>query len=135
MPRLIRATPKYCHHGASGQAVVTIQGRDYYLGPHGTKASKIECDRLVGECLAHSRVVALVDFLHCCEHHRHAGAIIGPQSGIRIRRLDILSPPLRHATQAPARCPDAPSTSATKPPAATNRYRRRLLFADARRLF
>lgn len=58
MPRLVRATPKYRHHRATGQAVVTIQGRDYYLGPHGTKASKIEYDRLVGEWLAHGRIGA-----------------------------------------------------------------------------
>ena len=32
--------PKYRKHRASGQAVVTLNGRDIYLGPHGTKASK-----------------------------------------------------------------------------------------------
>ena len=31
--------PTYRKH-RSGQARVTINGRDYYLGPHGTKASK-----------------------------------------------------------------------------------------------
>lgn len=58
MPRLVRATPKYCLHRASGQAVVTIQGRDFYLGPHGTQAGKTEYDRLVGEWLAHGRIGA-----------------------------------------------------------------------------
>jgi hypothetical protein len=33
MPRLIHAPPKYRKHKASGQAVVTINGRDHYLGP------------------------------------------------------------------------------------------------------
>ena len=55
MPRISVSPPKYRKHKASGQAVVTIQGRDHYLGPHGTKASKIEYDRLVGEWLAAGR--------------------------------------------------------------------------------
>ncbi len=42
MPRLTQATPKYRRHKASGQAVVTIQGHDFYLGPWNTKAGKIE---------------------------------------------------------------------------------------------
>jgi hypothetical protein len=47
--------PKYCKHRASGQAVVTISGRDHYLGPHGTKASRLEYDRLIGEWLQNGR--------------------------------------------------------------------------------
>jgi hypothetical protein len=37
MPRLIRTLPKYRKHKASGQAIVTLCGRDY-LGPQCTKA-------------------------------------------------------------------------------------------------
>jgi integrase len=55
MPRLIHATPKYRKHKASGQAVVTINGREHYLGPYGTKASKLEYDRLIGEWLSSGR--------------------------------------------------------------------------------
>ena len=55
MPRLVHATPKYRRHKASGQAVVTIAGRDHYLGPYGSKASKVEYDRLILEWLASSR--------------------------------------------------------------------------------
>jgi hypothetical protein len=40
MPRLVNRSPSYRKHKASGQAVVTIGGRDVYLGPYGTKASK-----------------------------------------------------------------------------------------------
>jgi integrase len=54
MPRLTVSTPKYRKH-ASGQAVVTIAGKDHYLGPWKTKASLIEYDRLVGEWLAAGR--------------------------------------------------------------------------------
>jgi hypothetical protein len=32
MPILKEALPKYRKHKASGQAVVTIQGQDFYLG-------------------------------------------------------------------------------------------------------
>ena len=47
--------PKYRKHRASGQAIVTISGRDHYLGPHGTKASQIEYDRLITEWLVSGR--------------------------------------------------------------------------------
>ncbi|TWT67754.1 hypothetical protein Pla123a_43130 [Posidoniimonas polymericola] len=55
MPRLNQAVPKYRKHRASGQAVVTLSGQDHYLGPHGTKASTIEYDRLIAEWLANGR--------------------------------------------------------------------------------
>ncbi len=55
MPQLTSATPKYRHHKASGQAVVTLDGHDYYLGPHGTRASRRAYDRLMGEWLAGGR--------------------------------------------------------------------------------
>ncbi|MCC7085496.1 MAG: site-specific integrase [Pirellulales bacterium] len=56
MPRIAgQAIPKYCKHRATGQAVVTLFGRDVYLGPHGTKASKLEYDRLITEWLANGR--------------------------------------------------------------------------------
>jgi integrase len=49
------AVPKYSKHKASGQAVVTIGGTDHYLGPHGTKASMVEYDRLISEWMANGR--------------------------------------------------------------------------------
>ena len=55
MPRLIHAAPKYRLHCPSGQAVVTVQGHDPYLGPWKSKASRVEYDRLVGEWLAAGR--------------------------------------------------------------------------------
>ena len=48
MPRLINRNPSYRKHKATGQAIVTIDGKDYYLGPWKTRASKVEYDRLVG---------------------------------------------------------------------------------------
>lgn len=50
-----KSLPKYAKHRASGQAVVRLSGQDFYLGPHGTKASKLEYDRLIGEWLANGR--------------------------------------------------------------------------------
>ncbi len=35
--------------------MVTLNGRDFYLGPHGTKASKLQYDRLLGEWLQNNR--------------------------------------------------------------------------------
>jgi len=49
MPRRTFSLPKYRKHKASGQAIVTLDGKDFYLGPHGTRASHLEYDRLVGE--------------------------------------------------------------------------------------
>jgi integrase len=43
------SAPKYRHHKASGQAVVTLGGQDFYLGPFDSLPSRREYDRLVGE--------------------------------------------------------------------------------------
>ena len=55
MPKLSKRVPRYRKHRASGQAVVELNGRTHYLGPHGTKASLAEYDRLIAEWLAHGR--------------------------------------------------------------------------------
>ncbi len=47
--------PKYRHHKPSGLAVVTINGRDFDLGPHGTEESKAEYDRLVHDVLGSTK--------------------------------------------------------------------------------
>jgi integrase len=55
MPRCINRNPRYSKHKASGQAVVTIGGRDHYLGPWKSKASFLEYDRLISEWIASGR--------------------------------------------------------------------------------
>jgi len=70
MPKLLKRPPKYCKHRASGQAVVTIEGQDFYLGPHGTKASYLEYDRIIAEWLANGRKLPVVPE----ERKRPAGA-------------------------------------------------------------
>jgi len=59
MPRLLDGVPRYRKHRASGQAVVTLSGNDFYLGPHGTKVSYREYDRVVAEWLARGRTPLL----------------------------------------------------------------------------
>lgn len=55
MPKLNSRVPSYRKHKPSGQAVVTLNGMDHYLGPYGTKASHQQYDRLVGEWQANGR--------------------------------------------------------------------------------
>jgi integrase len=52
MPKLIHRTPKYRRHKATGQAVVTLSGRDFYLGPWQSAKSKREYARLTSQWLA-----------------------------------------------------------------------------------
>jgi integrase len=55
MARPKKLIPTYRKHGASGQAVVNICGKTIYLGPHGSKASIREYDRVIAEWLARGR--------------------------------------------------------------------------------
>jgi hypothetical protein len=89
MPRT-NALPKYRKHRPSGQAVVTISGKDHYLGPHGSKASVREYDRSIAEWLARGRTapaadphaVTVAELLlaysrHAKLHYRKAGQATG----------------------------------------------------------
>lgn len=59
MPRPRNTTPpKYRLHKPSGKAVVTIAGRDHYLGKHGSPESVAEYDRLISGWLAGGRVAS-----------------------------------------------------------------------------
>jgi integrase len=56
MPKLSDlALPAYRRHKASGQAIVTLDGQDFYLGVYQSPASKAEYSRLTGEWLAAGR--------------------------------------------------------------------------------
>lgn len=48
-------TPSYRLHKPTGQAVVTIDGRDFYLGRFGSGESRAEYDRMLAEWLANGR--------------------------------------------------------------------------------
>jgi len=47
--------PGYRHHKASGQAFIELDGRRFYLGKYGSKASKVEYERRLGEYLSNNR--------------------------------------------------------------------------------
>jgi hypothetical protein len=56
MPKLSdNRVPSYRLHKQSGQAVVTLDGRDICLGLHGSAQSKAEYNRLLAEWLANGR--------------------------------------------------------------------------------
>ena len=48
-------TPSYRFHKRSGQAVVTLSGRDHYLGRHDTKESREAYDELIAQWLVNGR--------------------------------------------------------------------------------
>ncbi len=48
-------TPSYRLHRPTGLAVVTLNGRDHYLGKHGSPESREEYDRLIAEWLVNGR--------------------------------------------------------------------------------
>jgi integrase len=52
MPRLTRRLPSYRLHKPSGRAVVTLNGRDHYLGDFDTPESRAEYERVIAEFLA-----------------------------------------------------------------------------------
>lgn len=58
MPWPSKHVPKYREHRCSRQAVVTLNGVDHYLGPHGSVVSQREYDRLIHEWLAAGRRLA-----------------------------------------------------------------------------
>ena len=56
MPKLLTNTvPSYRLHRQSGQAIVTLNGKDILLGQHGSAASKTEYRRLIAEWIANGR--------------------------------------------------------------------------------
>jgi hypothetical protein len=56
MPKLApNQVPSYRLHKQSGQAIVTLNGRDFTLGRHGTKESRDEYQRVTSEWLANGR--------------------------------------------------------------------------------
>lgn len=55
----MRKVPSYRLHSASGNAVVTLGGRDHYLGRHGSPESRAKYDRLIAEWLAGGRGIRI----------------------------------------------------------------------------
>ena len=55
MPKLKHRVPSYRLHKPSGNAIVVLNGKSFYLGPHGTQVSRDEYDRIVGTWQANGR--------------------------------------------------------------------------------
>ncbi len=96
MPKLVHQLPRYRKHKASGQAVVSICGKEIYLGRHRSKESKQEYARLIAEFVARDRqpapaakeeitVVELISYYwsHCKRFYQHNGKATTEQRGIR----------------------------------------------------
>ena len=56
MPKLIKRVPKYRRH-ATGQAMVTLNGKDIYLGEHGSSESRQLYKRRIAEWTANNRAL------------------------------------------------------------------------------
>ncbi len=55
LSRYVPHIPKCCHHKATGQAFVKLNGVNKYLGPWGSKTAKNRYDQVVNEWLAQGR--------------------------------------------------------------------------------
>lgn len=102
MPRLTSGNPTYRLHRASGQAIVTLNGRDIYLGPFGTKTSKRAYDRVLGQWLAAGRQLlgysnlSVSEMLaaykhHCRSYYRRPDGTLSEE----VRNIEIAIKPLR----------------------------------------
>lgn len=93
--------PSYRKH-RSGQARVTINGRDYYLGPHGSKSSRREYDRLVSEYLASGRSGAfgatkdqITMAMLMRDYLRHAKDYYGTGPSSEVHRIKLAIKPIK----------------------------------------
>lgn len=98
MPPLSAKLPKYRKHRPTGRAVVTLNGKDHYLGMHGTNASKTAYDDLVARWLANGRrlpddrdevpAITVNELLaqfyrHAKQHYRKNGKTTGTAEGFK----------------------------------------------------
>jgi integrase len=91
--------PSYRLHKPSGRAVVTIGGADVYLGTHGTKTSRDEYDRVIGEWMANGRRAPGESDLSVAElllaFWKHAQAYYRAPDGKPTSQVEAFRPPLR----------------------------------------
>ena len=81
MPRRSSRIPVYCLHKASGQAVVRLDGRDHYLGPHDTEESRERYAALIAEWLT----------------HKHSGDHLSVTPDLNLTLNELLAAYLRYA--------------------------------------
>ena len=122
--------PSYRRHKPTGQAVVTLNGCDIYLGKWNTKTSRGEYDRLIGEWLAGGRCLppeggltinelALRYWQFAKQHYRKDGS---PTSGLE---------GLKHALR-PLRQLYGPTPGPKFGPLALKAVRQRMIESGAR---
>ncbi len=133
MPRLSKRLPAYSKHKASGQAVVTIDGRDHYLGVYNSRPSRREYDRLVQEWLARGRVpepevagVTVAEVL--ARYWRHARAYYAGKDGKETGETGAVRVALRHVREL-----YGPSPAASFGPLALKAVRQRMVDAGMAR--
>ena len=98
--------PSYRLHRPSGQAVVTLGGRDTYLGVYGTQASRETYDRVIAEWLPSGRrtvagraaAYALTNSELAAAYWRHAESYYRKDGRptVEIAKLRVILKPLRH---------------------------------------
>ncbi len=88
-----QTAPTYRRHRRSGQAVVSFNGRDVYLGPHGSPESVEKYDQLVARWLAGGRQLKqdpvvgeliLKYWQHCQQYHVKEGLPTREQQNVKI---------------------------------------------------
>src|SRR4051812_48271296 len=102
MPALKHQVPSYRRHKQSGQAIVTLSGRDHLLGPHGSKSSRKKYKRLVAEWLSSDREPVASDDLsveelaarywqHCERYYVKGGRPTSEQDCVRAALRPLLA--------------------------------------------
>ncbi|HZN66330.1 MAG TPA: hypothetical protein VFB66_13660 [Tepidisphaeraceae bacterium] len=92
MPKLaLDQVPSYRLHRQSGQAVVTLSGRDILLGKHGSRESRDKYNRFAAEWLANGRQLrmdppASTVSMVICAYWSHCATYYGGDSGHGERR-------------------------------------------------
>lgn len=95
MPKLKEnQVPSYRLYRQSGQAIVTLSGRDHLLGAHGSPESRAKYDRLIAEWLANGRraeyrgAAGLTVSRVIAEFWAHAKAYYGSPNGSQTGELE-----------------------------------------------
>src|SRR3954468_25051985 len=94
-------TPSYRLHKPSGNAVVTLDGRDIYLGKHGSLEARDSYDRTIAEWLACGRTIPdrgnespTISELMLC-YVKHCEQYFAPREGAESNHLRMIKLSLR----------------------------------------
>ena len=102
MSRQPKRIPKYRNRKSDGRAVVTLDGREIYLGKYGTDESRRKYEQLIAEWLANDRrlparqrsaTISVVEL--CAGYWTHAQGHYRRPDGSTTSRIAIVKPVLR----------------------------------------